>query len=154
MNAGLALTPWGPFPGQVYRGSPVLQDDFYIGYPVIIQNTIGSLVNLADNVMVGALGTAALSGVAIANHLMFVYYVSIWGVLAGPGHLRRPICRRKRLGRLSPDVAGKIFGRAAYHGSCLSPFDCLAHPVNVPLSGGWMAVQLNEPPCWQLANSI
>src|SRR5690606_8083854 len=45
--------------------------------PVIIQNTVTSFVNLLDNVMVGNLGTAHLSGVAIANHLMFVFNLTI-----------------------------------------------------------------------------
>lgn len=84
MNAGLALTPWARFRAKFIGDRQFYKMIFTLVIPVIIQNTIGSLVNLADNVMVGALGTAALSGVAIANHLMFVYYVSIWGVLAGP----------------------------------------------------------------------
>jgi putative MATE family efflux protein len=53
--------------------------------PVIIQNTVTSFVNLLDNVMVGNLGTAHLSGVAIANHLMFVFNVTIFGALSGAG---------------------------------------------------------------------
>ena len=46
--------------------------------PVIIQITVTSFVNLLDNVMVGNLGTAHLSGVAIANLLMFVFILTIF----------------------------------------------------------------------------
>ncbi len=53
--------------------------------PVVIQDTVSNVVNLLDNVMVGRLGTAHLSGVAIANQLMFVYHLSVFGVLAGAG---------------------------------------------------------------------
>lgn len=53
--------------------------------PVIIQNTVTNLVNLLDNVMVGNLGTTHMSGVAIANHLVFVFNLSIFGILSGPG---------------------------------------------------------------------
>ncbi|NLP30016.1 MAG: MATE family efflux transporter [Clostridiales bacterium] len=53
--------------------------------PVIIQNTVTNLVNLLDNVMVGNLGTTHMSGVAIANHLMFVFNLSIFGALSGAG---------------------------------------------------------------------
>ena len=53
--------------------------------PVIVQNTVTNLVNLVDNVMVGNLGTAHMSGVAIANHLMFVFNVTIFGALSGAG---------------------------------------------------------------------
>ena len=53
--------------------------------PVIVQNTVTNFVNLLDNVMVGSLGTAHMSGVSIANHLMFVFNLSIFGALSGAG---------------------------------------------------------------------
>lgn len=56
-----------------------------IVFPVIVQNSVTNFVNLLDNVMVGSLGTTHLSGVAIANHLMFVFNLSIFGALSGAG---------------------------------------------------------------------
>ena len=53
--------------------------------PVIIQNGISNFVNLLDNLMVGALGDAQMSGVSIANQLTFVFNLAIFGGLAGPG---------------------------------------------------------------------
>ena len=53
--------------------------------PVIIQNGISNFVNLLDNLMVGALGDAQMSGVSIANQLVFVFNLTIFGGLAGPG---------------------------------------------------------------------
>ncbi|MBQ7455910.1 MAG: MATE family efflux transporter [Clostridia bacterium] len=53
--------------------------------PVIIQNGISNFVNLLDNVMVGALGDGEVSGVAIANQLIFVFNLTIFGGLSGPG---------------------------------------------------------------------
>jgi len=53
--------------------------------PVIIQNGISNFVNLLDNLMVGALGDAQMSGVSIANQLLFVFNLAIFGGLAGPG---------------------------------------------------------------------
>ena len=47
--------------------------------PMIVQQGVTSFVNLLDNIMVGALGTAAMSGVAIANQLFFVYNMIIFG---------------------------------------------------------------------------
>jgi putative MATE family efflux protein len=52
--------------------------------PVIIQNSISNVVNLLDNVMVGQVGTAEMSGVAIANQLLFVFNLCIFGGLSGP----------------------------------------------------------------------
>lgn len=64
--------------------------DFYkttavIVLPIIIQNTISNVVSLLDNVMVGQVGTLQMSAVAIINQLMFVFYLCIFGGLAGPG---------------------------------------------------------------------
>ena len=53
--------------------------------PVIIQNTITNFVSLLDNLMVGQVGTNEMSGVAIANQLMFVYSLCIFGSISGPG---------------------------------------------------------------------
>jgi putative MATE family efflux protein len=53
--------------------------------PLIIQNTISTFVNLLDNIMVGQVGTAEMSGVAIVNQLLFVFNITIFGGLAGAG---------------------------------------------------------------------
>ncbi len=52
--------------------------------PVIIQTSITNLVNLLDNIMVGQLGTAQVTGVAIGNQMVFVYSLLIFGALSGP----------------------------------------------------------------------
>ena len=53
--------------------------------PMIIQNTLSNVVGLLDNIMVGQVGTLAMSSVAIVNQLMFVQMLCIWGALAGAG---------------------------------------------------------------------
>ncbi|MBR5111202.1 MAG: MATE family efflux transporter [Clostridia bacterium] len=53
--------------------------------PVIIQSSISNFVNFLDNLMVGALGDAQMSGVSIANQLVFVFSLAVFGGLAGPG---------------------------------------------------------------------
>lgn len=53
--------------------------------PVIIQTSISNFVNFLDNLMVGALGDAQMSGVSIANQLVFVFNLAVFGGLAGPG---------------------------------------------------------------------
>ena len=44
-----------------------------IAIPIIIQNGIAQFVNMLDNIMVGRIGTDAMSGVAIVNELLFVW---------------------------------------------------------------------------------
>ena len=56
-----------------------------IAVPIMIQNGVSNFVNLLDNLMIGRLGTNSLSGVAIANQIIFVYYLLIFGASAGVG---------------------------------------------------------------------
>ena len=53
--------------------------------PVLVQNVITNFVSLLDNIMVGQVGTEAMSGVAIVNQLLFVFNLCIFGGLSGAG---------------------------------------------------------------------
>ena len=53
--------------------------------PIIIQNAITNFVNLLDNIMVGQVGTEQMSGVSIANQLMFVFNLCVFGAISGAG---------------------------------------------------------------------
>ncbi len=56
---------------------------FRLLIPMIVQQGITQFVNLLDNVMVGRLGTAPMSGVAIVNQIVFIFNLTIFGGLAG-----------------------------------------------------------------------
>lgn len=56
-----------------------------ITLPIILQNLVTSFVSLLDNIMVGRLGTEAMSGVSIANQLNFVFNLAIFGAFSGIG---------------------------------------------------------------------
>lgn len=58
---------------------------FAIVLPIIIQNTVSNFVNLLDNVMVGRIGTEQMSGVSVANQLLLVFNLCIFGGLSGAG---------------------------------------------------------------------
>ncbi len=58
---------------------------FSVSFPIIVQNGMTNLVSLLDNVMVGQMGLEEMSGVAIVNQLIFVYYLLIFGGLSGVG---------------------------------------------------------------------
>ena len=53
--------------------------------PMIIQNTLTNIVGLLDNVMVGQVGTIPMSSVAIVNQILFIFYLCVFGALAGAG---------------------------------------------------------------------
>ena len=56
-----------------------------IAVPIMIQNGITNFVSLLDNVMVGQLGTEAMSAVSIVNNLIFVFYLLIFGAISSAG---------------------------------------------------------------------
>ena len=56
-----------------------------IAVPVMIQNGITNFVNLLDNIMVGSLGTEAMSGVSIVNQFTFIYNLMVFGAVAAAG---------------------------------------------------------------------
>ena len=58
---------------------------FGIMMPILVQNGITNFVNLLDNIMVGKTGTEQMSGVAVANQLIFVFAICIFGIVSGAG---------------------------------------------------------------------
>ncbi len=56
-----------------------------LAVPMIIQNGITNFVSLLDNIMVGQVGTLEMSGVSIANMLIFIFNLCIFGASAGAG---------------------------------------------------------------------
>ncbi len=58
---------------------------FAIAVPIMLQSGITQFVAVLDNLMVGKLGTEQMSGVAIANQLIFVLNLIIFGGLSGAG---------------------------------------------------------------------
>ena len=56
-----------------------------VALPIMAQNFISNLVNMLDNLMVGALGTEQMSGVSIVNQLIFIYNLAIFGAMSGVG---------------------------------------------------------------------
>ncbi len=53
--------------------------------PMILQNLITNLVSLIDNIMVGQIGTEQMNGVSIVNQFIFVFNITVFGAVAGPG---------------------------------------------------------------------
>lgn len=53
--------------------------------PIVIQNTFSQFVSLLDNLMVGQLGDEAIAAAAIANQLLLVFNLAIFGFCSGGG---------------------------------------------------------------------
>ena len=58
---------------------------FMLTIPIMVQQGITNFVNMLDNVMVGRVGQAQSTGVAVSNQLMFVFNLCIFGALSGAG---------------------------------------------------------------------
>lgn len=56
-----------------------------VALPIMIQNAVTNFVSLLDNVMVGQVGTAPMSGVSIVNGILFVFNMCVFGAASGPG---------------------------------------------------------------------
>ncbi|MCM1048147.1 MAG: MATE family efflux transporter [Clostridiales bacterium] len=56
-----------------------------VAVPIMVQNGITNFVGMLDNIMVGQIGTEQMSGVAIVNQLLMIYYLCIFGGHAGAG---------------------------------------------------------------------
>ena len=75
---------------QTFRKRYIGDRAFYrtvlaIVIPIMVQNAITNFVNLLDNVMVGQVGTEPMSGVSIANQLLFVFSLCVFGGISGAG---------------------------------------------------------------------
>jgi putative MATE family efflux protein len=61
----------------------LLKDILIISIPIILQNLIGTSLNLIDTFMVGKLGQDALSAVGLANQVYFLLVLIIFGINSG-----------------------------------------------------------------------
>lgn len=63
----------------------VLKKALFLAVPMMIQNGITNAVGLVDHIMVGSLGTEAMTAVSIVGQLLFVFSLALFGGLSGPG---------------------------------------------------------------------
>lgn len=56
-----------------------------VSVPMMIQSGITNFVSLLDNIMVGRLGTEAMSGVSIVNQFIFIFNLLIFGAISAAG---------------------------------------------------------------------
>lgn len=56
-----------------------------VAVPIMLQNGITNFVNMLDNIMVGNIGTAQMTGVSVSNQLIFVFNLCLFGAVSGAG---------------------------------------------------------------------
>lgn len=67
------------------KNTQIFKRALSLAVPMMIQNGITNAVSLVDNIMVGKLGTEAITAVSIAGQLIFVFNLAVFGGLSGPG---------------------------------------------------------------------
>lgn len=67
------------------RDKTIYKRALRLAVPMMIQNGITNMVTLVDNVMVGSLGTEAMTAVSIVGQLIFVFNLAVFGGISGPG---------------------------------------------------------------------
>ena len=63
----------------------IIKKAMLLAIPMMIQSGITNAVGLVDHIMVGSLGTEAMTAVSIVGQLLFVYALALIGGLSGPG---------------------------------------------------------------------
>lgn len=53
--------------------------------PIVLQQLLTQFVGLLDNIMIGIIGDNEMTGVSLANQVLFVFNISVFGAFAGAG---------------------------------------------------------------------
>ena len=72
---------------EMFRDRIFLKKAVEIACPVALQGMLNTVVNLADTLMVGSLGAAAIAAVGLANKVFFVFSLLVFGIVSGSGIL-------------------------------------------------------------------
>ena len=101
--------------------------------PMILQSLVTNFVSMIDNIMVGQIGTEQMNGVSIVNQFIFVFNITVFGAVAGPGifgaqffgkgdHEGQKYTFRFRIMVIIVIIAGAIFLFHAFDISLISLF--------------------------------
>ena len=88
--------------------------DFYkmvmaVTLPLVIQQAISTLVSLLDNIMVGQVGTLAMSAVSISNQLLLIVNLAIIGSVNAAGIFSAQYCGKKDVEGMQACLRFKIY---------------------------------------------
>lgn len=68
---------------DAFRDKDFLKKMIALALPVALQGLLNTAVNLADNLMIGALGENAIAAVGLANKVFFVFILITFGIVSG-----------------------------------------------------------------------
>lgn len=56
---------------------------FLLAFPIVLQGFLTQLVSLADNIMIGQLGSLPVAAISISNRIIFIMNLAIFGSISG-----------------------------------------------------------------------
>ena len=68
---------------ELSRDKKFIKRVITIAIPIAFQNLLNTILNLVDNIMIGALGESAIAGVGLANRVFFVLTLLLFGIVSG-----------------------------------------------------------------------
>lgn len=68
---------------DAFKDKEFLKKIIALAFPVALQGLLNTAVNLADNLMIGALGENAIAAVGLANKVFFVFILITFGIVSG-----------------------------------------------------------------------
>ena len=106
-----------------------LRNLLVIAFPIMIQNFMSAFVNILDSVMIGRLGTTALSAVGLGNQLFFLLNLILYGLASGSMVFTAQFWGKKNLEGLQ-----KTFGLSLLLAFCLGALFtvfCVLKPAEI-----------------------
>ncbi|MGM9857943.1 MAG: MATE family efflux transporter [Bacilli bacterium] len=70
---------------KAFKDKQFLRDFFRVSFPVMLHAFISFIVSFIDNIMVGSISNAAISGVYASNQATFMFICSSLGLISGAG---------------------------------------------------------------------
>ncbi len=68
---------------RLQRAYSFIKPLFLIAVPIMLQNLVNSMVNMADTVMIGRLGTSEIAAVGLGNQIFFLLNMFLFGISSG-----------------------------------------------------------------------
>lgn len=102
---------------------------FAIALPIMVQNGISNFVSMLDNIMVGRIGTEPMGGVAIANQLMFVFNLCLFGGFSGAGIFTSQYYGKNDMEGVRNTIRYKTYLAVVLSALSLFIFSCFSEPL-------------------------
>lgn len=97
--------------------------------PILLQNGITTFVNMLDNIMVGSVGQVEMTGVSVANSLIMVFNLMVFGAISGAGIFGAQFVGKKDTEGVRDTLRFKWISSAAFTVFCCAVLFLFKEPL-------------------------